>query len=86
MSLLGQIKVMEILPSVGKNLASGIHIHEFLGLPRTFSDPRLPREVPLGVCRLRDPGLLKHDVLTDRVYPFLGYTGPSSPTGATSQA
>ena len=46
MSLVGQIRVMDILPSVDSNLASEIDTHESLGLPGSFTEPRLPKEVP----------------------------------------
>lgn len=77
---------MESLPSLGRNLASEIHIHESLGFPRSLSESRLPKKVPLRVCHLKVPRLLKCDVQSDRVCWFLGSNGPSATAGAMSQA
>lgn len=67
---------MELLPSVGRNLASGIDVHESLRLPTSFSESRFPKEVLLRVCHLRLPSLPKYDVLLVRVYWFLSSNGP----------
>lgn len=83
---LGQIKVIVIPPSFGRNLASEIHIHESLGLPKSFSESRLPKKVSLRLYHLRVPRLLKCDVWSDRVCCFLDSNGPSAIAGATSQA
>lgn len=52
MFALGQMKVTEIPLSFGRTLASEIHIHESLGLRRSFSESRLPKKVPVRVIFL----------------------------------